>query len=144
PAAHPRRAGPATAPAGRAPRPATAWRRRNGAGAGPTPRPGPAPPASGPPLAQERAQPLEGPGVDDVLAPQPPALGHADPVAYERQVDRRMRVRVDGELHTMTAGPQDVLVVEIQAVRIRVDLERSARPGGGPEHRVQIELDAIP
>src|SRR5687767_3788702 len=69
-----------------------------------------------PAFAQERPEPAERPRIYHVFFGEPAALRRTHTEADVGQVQRRMRVAVDRELHTMPTGPEDVLVPQIEPV----------------------------
>src|SRR5690606_36300951 len=72
---------------------------------------------------------------------EPAARCLADAVAHEGQVSRRVGVAVDGEPDAVLAGPGDEVGVEVEAVRVCVDLQGRAGARAGLEHRVEVEVD---
>lgn len=52
-----------------------------------------------------------------------------------------MGVAVDGELHAVPLGPQDVLIAQVEPVRVGVDLQGGAGARTGREDRVEVDVD---
>lgn len=92
-------------------------------------------------LAQEVAQPVQRPGVDDVVAGEPAALRGADPVPHVLQVPGGVGVAVDRELHPEPLGPQDVVVLQVDPVAKGIDLARGTGARARLEDRVEVGVD---
>ena len=52
---------------------------------------------------------------------------------------RRMRVGIDHELDAAIARQPGVVLVEVEAIDLAVDLERHAGGGGRGEHAIEVE-----
>src|SRR5262249_6002278 len=89
----------------------------------------------------ERPHLRQRPGGDDVVLGQPGPLSQANPEPQVSEVDGRVRVGVDGELHAVPLGPQDQLVGQVEPVRVAVYLHGGAGTRGGREHLVPVRVD---
>src|SRR2546421_6610656 len=92
-------------------------------------------------LDEELAQAAQGPRVDHVFLAQPPPLRRPDTESHEPEVDGGVRVRVHGELRALAAGPQDVLVVQVETVGERVHLQSRTGPRRRLEHLFHVVVE---
>jgi Beta-lactamase len=95
-------------------------------------------------LGQERAEPVQGPGVDHVVGGEPAALRGADAVRQVVQVGDGVGVAVDGELHPGVPGRADVVGRQVEPLRRGVDLQRRPGPRAGAEQLAEVHVDRRP
>ena len=97
-----------------------------------------------PVLGQERAEPVQGPGVDHVVGGEPAALRGADTVRQVVQVGDGVGVTVDGELHPGVPGRADVVGRQVEPLRRGVDLQRRPGTRAGAEQLAEVHVDRRP
>jgi hypothetical protein len=98
----------------------------------------------GPSSHQHRLEVRPAPGVQDVAGLDPAAAGLADAEAHGAEPHRRMGVGGDGDPETEILGHPAVHVVEVEAARMGVKLEKAAALFRSSQHALEIDRIAGP
>ena len=96
--------------------------------------------SSSPASARERQNLVGGAGVQHVAPLEPGLARDADSDLHGIERDGGMRIGPDGDRHSERFGTPQVTPIEIEPVRIGVELDRGAHFARTLQHRVEVEI----
>src|SRR5579883_2521192 len=92
---------------------------------------------------QELLQPGQRQGIDHVRRLEPAAAGLIDSEAHVGKPGRRMRICRDRQFDAGRLGAVRVDIVEVQPIRIGIQLEMAAVPAGCSNYGLHVELISL-